>query len=104
MSYMLPSRELLDMTQTMLLAAEAGDWEKVGKIEVARQVVLKRLEARIGTPEGKSSVDIVNHIQEVLSINKRIIDLGQRVKTELAEAMGGIRQGRKAVNAYYGIR
>ena len=99
------SVDLLSLTQAMLSAAEAGNWEEVGKIEVQRQLALKSLEDIISTREAEISVDaVVKHIGEILSLNKRMIDLADQAKTELAKAMGGLHQGRKAVNAYHGIR
>lgn len=105
MSYSAPSAELLSLSQTMLLAVEAGDWDKVGKIEVQRQAVLKKVKAEIAVPGSETSIDaIADDMREVLSLNKRMIALGERVKAGLVEAMGGLSQGRKAVNAYYGVR
>ena len=104
MSYSTSSRELLNLTQAMLLAAEAGEWEELGKLEVQRQLALKGLNATNLSPEEGGSVNIIAaHIREILSLNKRIIDLSEQGKAKLAQAMGGLHQGRKAVNAYHEI-
>ena len=102
MSYCVSYRKLLSLTQAMLLAAEAGDWEEVVNIEVQRQLALKGLDVTISFPEEGVSVDIIaGHIREILSLNKRIIDLSEQGKVKLAQAMGGLHQGRKAANAYH---
>jgi Flagellar protein FliT len=106
MSYTFLSRELLSVTQAMLSAAEEGDWKKVGRIEVERQAVLGKLDqAGINTADNESSATLItDNIQEALSLNNRMIDLGQKVRGQLLEKMGGVRQGRKAMKVYYGIR
>ncbi len=104
MSYGEPSRELLDLTQSMLSAAEKGDWGEVEKIEMRRQSALQRLAAEISTTNSDTAIDtIVAQMRDVLSLNYRMMDLGRQTKAELVKAMGGLNQGRKAVNAYHGI-
>ena len=100
-----PSRELLDLTQTMLSAAEKGDWKQVEKIEIQRQATLQRLAAVISAQNPNTAFDtIISQMRNVLSLNNRMMDLGRQTKAELTKAMGGLNQGRKAVNAYHGIR
>ena len=105
MSNSTSSEELLSLSQAMLLAVEAGDWNKVREIDLQRQSVLKQVKAEIADPGNEASIDaIADEMREVLSLNKRMIAVGEKVKMELVEAMGGLSQGRKAVNAYYGVR
>lgn len=105
MSNSAPSAQLLALSQDMLLAVEAGDWNKVREIDLRRQSVLKQVKAEIADPSKEAAIDaIADDMREVLSLNKRMIAVGEKVKMELVEAMGGLSQGRKAVNAYYGVR
>lgn len=105
MSSSVPSGELLNLTRAMMLAAEAGDWRKVGEIEVRRQIVIKEIAEVIGAKGDKVPFhDMDKHMREVLALNKRMTALGESEKADLAKAMAGLSQGRKAVSAYYGVR
>ena len=105
MSVTVTSAELLNLTQAMLSAAEVGNWGEVTKLEVQRQAVVRKLEATINATGVETSIDaIANDLREVLSINTRMLALGEQVRSELAGSMSGLRQGRKAVNAYYGMK
>ena len=105
MSNSAPSAQLLCLSQAMLLAVEAGDWNKVREIDVQRQSALEQVKTEIAAPGSETSIDaIADDMREVLSLNKRMIAVGEKVKMELVEAMGGLSQGRKAVNAYHGVR
>jgi hypothetical protein len=104
MSVTVTSAELLNLTQAMLSAAEVGNWDEVTKLEVQRQAVVRKLEATINATGVETSIDaIANDLREVLSTNTRMLALGEQVRSELAGSMSGLRQGRKAVNAYYGM-
>jgi len=105
MSVTVTSAELLNLTQAMLSAAEVGNWGEVTKLEVQRQAVVRKLEATINATGVETSIDaIANDLREVLSSNTRMLALGEQVRSELAGSMSGLRQGRKAVNAYYGMK
>lgn len=105
MSNSAPSAQLLCLSQAMLLAVEAGDWNKVREIDLQRQSVLTQVKAEIAAPGNEAAIDaIADNMREVLSLNKRMIAVGEKVKTGLMEAVGGLSQGRKAVNAYHGVR
>ena len=105
MSVTVTSAELLNLTQAMLSAAEVGNWGEVTKLEVQRQAVVRKLEATINATGVETSIDaIANDLREVLSTNTRMLALGEQVRSELAGSMSGLRQGRKAVNAYYGMK
>jgi len=102
---MLLLTDLLQITRSMLAAAETANWEKIEEMEVQRKVLLKKLAATIDSLEdwqGYSSEVIDKHMREVLALNNRIIDLGLQAKVELAEIIGNIQRGRKAMNVYYG--
>ena len=105
MSVTVTSAELLNLTQAMLSAAEVGNWGEVTKLEVQRQAVVRKLEATINATGVETSIDaIANDLREVLLTNTRMLALGEQVRSELAGSMSGLRQGRKAVNAYYGMK
>lgn len=101
MSDITPSAELLNLTQAMLLAAEAADWDEVGKIELRRQAVLMKFQLEISDAIASRSFDVAAElIHRVLSINERIMDMGQQAKLEVAEAIKRLSLGYKAVNEY----
>jgi hypothetical protein len=101
MSDITSSAELLNLTQAMLLAAEAANWDEVEKIELRRQAVLLKLEAEICTTLARQSFDVaVEHLSTVLSINKRVMVMGQQAKMEVAETIKRLSLGTKAVNEY----
>ena len=101
---MLLLTDLLQITRSMLAAAETANWEKIEEMEAQRKVILKKLAATIDFLDwqGYSSEVIDKHMREVLALNNRIIDLGLQAKVELAEIIGNIQRGRKAMNVYYG--
>jgi len=102
---MLLLTDLLQITRSMLAAAETANWEKIEEMEAQRKVLLKKLADTIDSLEdwqGYSSEVIDKHMREVLALNNRIIDLGLQAKVELAEIIGNIQRGRKAMNVYYG--
>jgi hypothetical protein len=90
----------------MLEAAESANWEKIEIMESQRQTILKNLVATIDSFGGEEHpIDVVSeHLREVLVLNNRLIDLGLQAKVNLAEIMGNIQRGRKAVNVYYGMK
>jgi len=99
------SKDLLKLTQTMLSVAEAGDWEEVAKLEVQRQAVLRKYDAAIKSTGVQTGMDATaKDLREVLLLNKRMLALGEQVRSDLAKSMSGLRQGRNAVNAYYAIK
>lgn len=101
MSHLDPSADLLKLTQDMLASAESGSWDNVGAIEAQRQIILKNLDSVIfNTSNENTLIAIRDRIQEVLSLNVRIVDLGKHAKTSLTSTINGLTQGRKAVNAY----
>lgn len=96
------SEALLSLSQAMLAAATANEWNEVGKLEMQRQALLEKVEAEIAAG-GSDIVALGDLLRKVLALNKRMIALGERSRAELLEAMGGLSQGRKAVNAYYSV-
>lgn len=105
MSDIIPSGELLNLTEAMLGSAVEGKWSEVEELERKRQIVLKRLNAVLTTPLNGAPIDIIDkHMREVLSLNVLMTDLAESAKLELADALGGLSQGRKAVKAYYGMK
>ena len=105
MSSKASSGELLKLTHRMLSAAEAGKWEEVRKIDVRRQMIIQELGAVLNNLSDAISCEaIAGDLREALSVNSRLVDIGQRAKNELAASLGGLSQGRRAVKAYHGIR
>ena len=95
--------ELVSLSQAMLSAIEGSDWTKVAEIETRRQKVLVMVKDQIASPQSDATIEtIAEQMREVLSLNKRMIELGEKSKADLLETMGGLTQGRKAVKAYYG--
>ena len=98
-----PGAELLSLSQSMLSAVEEGDWGKVAEIEPRRQKVLAMVKDQIASRQSDASIEIIaGQMREVLSLNKRMIAIGEKSKAGLLESMSGLAQGRKAVKAYYG--
>ena len=99
------SKELLNLSQEMLSVAEAGNWNEVAKLETRRQALLRKFELTINSTGVETSTEVIaNDLREVILINKRMLDLGETVKADLAKSMSGLHQGRNAVNAYYGMK
>ena len=104
MSRSTPAKELLSLTHAMVAAAEGGDWGEVEKIETRRQHVLKDLGVMNGgSVDLTTATDMSNQISEVLVLNKRIMALCLRARSEMADAISGLNRSRKAIHAYHGI-
>lgn len=92
--------ELVSMSETLLAAAEAGDWTRACALQPERRACL---EAFFADPEAGLARDtIADAIRHILALDARVADLAlQRRQDILAEA-GALRQGHAARRAYAG--
>ena len=93
------SREILNLSRSMLNAAEATEWNIVEAKEKQRQSILSVLNIREGMANELSGEAALN-LQEAGELNQRIINLGLNQKAELAKMIGIVHRGRKATQAY----
>ena len=71
--------------------------------EQRRQALLQDLRLQDdSTAHGRQA--IAANLEETAALNAKLVDLGMHARVELEEAMGTLRQGRKANLAYNGVR
>ena len=97
--YLSVTAEILNLTRSMLKAAQAAEWEKVQKQEKRRQVLLKQLPSSndLATVLGR---DAVVNLEVTVQLNARLIELGDQVKDDLRKEINLLQRGRKANLAY----
>jgi hypothetical protein len=100
--YLSITEKILSLTRSMLAAAEASEWNKVQEQDARREMLLKNLNVS-GEVSGEHTNNIAANLEEAISLNARIIDLGLREKTETAKTISELQRGRKANRAYNGI-
>lgn len=93
------SREILNLSRSMLKAAEAAEWNIVEAKEKQRQNLLSDLNISEDMTR-EFSGEISANLQEAGELNQRIINLGLSERTELAKMIGIVHRGRKAAQAY----
>ena len=89
---------LLELTRDMLFCAERGDWERMQELESSRA---GRLQNCFGGNLVAADIESLSSgIQEMLTLNERIIALIKQARDATACELRQIGRGRKAVDAY----
>lgn len=89
---------LLNLSQSMLLQAKAGDWAEVMHTGSRRQRLLEAFFER--SPSPQEACEVANVLRGMLQVNDEIETLALNSRTGLEENIGSIQQGRRAVQAY----
>lgn len=94
--------ELLALSQGMVMAARAGEWDSVLDLELQRQASLEQLPAHLVAAETSHEVGQLwrDTIRSIIDADKEVELLAEASKKELAQEMSELGSSRKAVNAY----
>ena len=91
--------KILKMTCSMLVSAEASEWESVKSQQHERQLLLKSLDLSNGL-EGQYGRDVAKILKEIIRLNAKLIALSEQAKADLEKTIGSVQRGRKANLAY----
>lgn len=86
--------QVLSLTQSMLTAAEADDWENVISSEQQRRNLLTHYVADADPRQAASCID------KVLASDSKVMNLGKTVRDNAAKELKTIKQGRCAQATY----
>lgn len=89
---------LLALTRSMLMAADEQKWDIVAEIESRRRDVISGL--FVVSPSLQDVPHIASCLQQVLTLDRRLIEQGEAGLRELASTLAGFDRGRCANEAY----
>lgn len=88
----------LALTRSMLISADEQKWDVVAELEGRRRGIIPELfDAPLSHRE---AAYLAACLQQVLTLDRRIIDRGEAGLRELSEKLTGFDQGRRAQGAY----
>lgn len=88
--------EALQVTQDMAALGDAGDWDAVVDIEPRRRILLEQAFA----DKVPADEQTVGRINEILSLDKELMRLGELARGQIAGELGQMQKGRKGTRAY----
>lgn len=88
---------LMSLTQDLLRSARAADWDATTQLEADRRPLLYQIFGAV-TP-GKH-IRYRSLLQEILSVDREIMQLAQQRRDELAGLLHQVGHGRTALKAY----
>jgi hypothetical protein len=88
----------LALTRSMLISADERKWDVVAELEGQRRDIIPKLfDAPLSHQE---AAHLAACLQQVLTLDRRIIDRGEAGLRELSEQLTGFDHGRRAQGAY----
>lgn len=88
----------IEYTETMLLDAEVGNWDKVVEMESRRRELLEKVFA---SPYGNDNVAGINDkIRKIIDINKKLEIVAVKARNNTGDDVTSINKGRRAVDLY----
>jgi hypothetical protein len=88
----------LALTRSMLISADEQKWDVVAELEGRRRGIIPALfDAPLSHRE---AAHLAACLQQVLTLDRRIIDRGEAGLRELSEKLTGFDQGRRAQGTY----
>jgi hypothetical protein len=88
----------LGLTETMLNAARAEDWERVAELETRRQACVQ---AAFAAPVGAADAPVVAGLaRQILALDGELVSRGEGGLLTLSEALRKVQVGRRAQKAY----
>ena len=95
-------QELIDgflaLTHSMLVSAEKQEWDAVMELEVQRRGIIFRIFDV--PPSAWEAAPLAACLQQVLALDRHIIERGEAGLRELSGELAGFEHGRRARNAY----
>ena len=89
--------QLLLLTKEMLATAESKDWERLAELEKIRQPLFYDVFATVSASNASLA-------REVLSIDKKVMDMAETAKPILQEQLQGLMSSGKAKDAYQAVQ
>ncbi len=90
--------EILALCRRMLECAERGDWDAVTDHELERRERLERYFS--AAPVLGGSVGLAEAIRGIVTIDQRILTLGQARRNEIVASLRTLENGRRGAAAY----
>ncbi len=85
------------LTQRLLVAAEAEEWEQAFAIEAERRPLIEQFFSHL--PENRRAV-FDARVKALLEKDKQVMTLGQSHQRQVGEALKQLNKGKSAVKAY----
>jgi len=89
---------LLALTRSMLTAADEQKWDVVAEVECRRRDVMSQLFGVAASHE--DAPHIAEFLQQILALDRRVIEQGEAGLRDLAEKITWLDRGRRANEAY----
>jgi hypothetical protein len=91
-------RQLMNYTERMLAAAEAGDWDLIDELEKERSAQLKTCFS--GTPGVDSGAEMAADISALIVLNDRLVASVARERSNVLKHSKSLRSARSASSNY----
>ena len=88
----------LRLTEAMLKAARAQDWDRLVELEAVRRGHITH--AFVGSVSGEDAPVFAEIAQQILALDRELARLGEEGRLSLAEALSHVRTGVRARKAY----
>lgn len=88
---------LMSLTQDLLRSARAADWDATTQLEAERRPLLYQV---FGSVTPGKHIRYHSLLQEILSVDREIMQLAQQRRDELASLLHQVGHGRTALKAY----
>ncbi|MFC1683952.1 flagellar protein FliT [Pseudomonadota bacterium] len=90
--------QLLDKSKCLRALAEKSEWEAAATLEQERRSLIESCFSPGVTFDAPQLA--ATKIQEILDLDKQVLDMGAKARKEAGEALGGIQRGHQALQAY----
>ncbi|MCW8944696.1 MAG: flagellar protein FliT [Sedimenticola sp.] len=92
-------KQLLIISQEMLVLAGKDEWEQVGSLQKERLQLMEKIFPL--DVENMNQSETAEQIQSILDLDKQLMDLAAAQQKEIGAAIGKFNQGRQATKAYH---
>lgn len=89
---------VMNLTQQMKAAAEAGEWSELAEIEPKRRALLEDFFSQQVSPEDAQKIQA--DIKTILALDKLITEASQTRRDELSTELADLNRNRQAQKAY----
>jgi len=89
---------ILNLTESMLLAANKEDWERLSAMEPQRRQHVEQFFSSPANPDEASWIR--QGIKRILDVDKQIIQISEKNKQAILDQSNNLSKGRDATRAY----
>lgn len=91
-------KDAIDISESMLKNAEAGNWNNVMEIEHERAQLLEKLFA---TPNQANNIEVMDRdIHKIININNQLEAMAISARADTGRHIASMNNGRRAVSVY----